>query len=56
MRDVLDPVNPKDLRPAFTRIHRQLISPKVLEGYQYLGGYLVESRWHGAIFIKQCKL
>jgi hypothetical protein len=24
MREVLDPVNPEDLRPVFTRIHRQL--------------------------------
>ena len=40
MRDVLDPVNPENLRSSFISIHRQLISPKVLEGYQYLGGYL----------------
>jgi len=41
MREVLDPVNPKDLRQTYTSIHRQLISPKVLESYQYLGGYIV---------------
>lgn len=41
MRDVLDPVNPEDLRAAFTSIHRQLQRQKVLEGYQYLGAYLV---------------
>jgi len=41
MREVLDPVNPEDLRPAFTSIHRQLQRQKVLENYQYLGGYLV---------------
>ena len=41
MRDVLDPVNPEDLRPAFTSVHRQLQRQKVLEDYKYLGGYLV---------------
>ena len=43
LSDVLDPVNPEDLRPAFDSIHRQLQRQKVLEDYQYLGGYLVES-------------
>jgi len=41
MREVLDPVNPEDLRPAFTSIHRQLQRQKILESYQYLGGYVV---------------
>ena len=41
MREILDPVNPNELRPAFTSIHRQLQRQKVLESYQYLGGYLV---------------
>ncbi len=41
MREVLDPVNPEDLRPAFTSIHRQLQRQKALESYQYLGGYIV---------------
>jgi hypothetical protein len=41
MREVLDPVNPEDLRPAYTSIHRQLQRQKVLESYQYLGSYLV---------------
>jgi hypothetical protein len=41
MREVLDLVNPGDLHPAFIRIHRQLQRQKVLESYQYLGGYLV---------------
>lgn len=41
MREVLDPVVPKNLRSAFTSIHRQLQRQKVLEGYQYLGAYLV---------------
>lgn len=41
MREVLDPVNPEDLRQAYTRLHRQLQRQKVLENYQYLGGYLV---------------
>ena len=41
MREVLDPVDPEDLRPAFTSIHRQLQRQKALESYQYLGGYIV---------------
>jgi len=41
MREVLDPINPEELRPTFTSIHRQLQRQKVLEGYQYLGGYIV---------------
>ena len=41
MRDVLDPVVPENLRPAFTCIHRQLQRQKVLENYQYLGSYIV---------------
>jgi hypothetical protein len=41
MREVLDPVNPNDLRPAYINIHRQLQRQKVLESYQYLGGYIV---------------
>jgi len=43
MRDVLDPVNPKELQPAFTSIHRQLQRQKILEGYQYLDGYHIVS-------------
>jgi hypothetical protein len=41
MREVLDPVNPEGLRPAFIKIHQQLQRQKVLENYHYLGGYLV---------------
>lgn len=40
MREVLDPVKPEQLRPAYTSIHRQLQRQKVLESYQYLGGYV----------------
>ena len=41
MREVLDPVNPEELRQAYTSIHRQLQRQKILASYQYLGGYLV---------------
>lgn len=41
MREVLDPIKPNDLRPAYISIHRQLQRQKVLESYQYLGGYIV---------------
>jgi hypothetical protein len=41
MRDVLDPVKPEDLRPAFIRLLQELQRQKVLEDYKYLGGYLI---------------
>ena len=41
MREILDYVNPEDLRPAFTNIHRQLQRQKVLESYKYLDAYIV---------------
>ncbi len=40
MREILDYVNPEDLRPAFTNIHRQLQRQKVLETYKYLDAYI----------------
>jgi len=43
MRDILDPVNPEDLRPAYKTIHRQLQRQKVLESYKYLEGYIIIS-------------
>lgn len=41
MREVLDPINPKELRQAYISIHRQLQRQKVLENHKYLGRYLV---------------
>jgi hypothetical protein len=41
MREILDPVAPEALRPAFRQIHRDLQRQKALEQYQYLGGYLM---------------
>jgi hypothetical protein len=41
MREILDPVAPAALKPAFIQIHHTLQRQKVLEKYQYLGGYLV---------------
>ena len=43
MRDILDPVNPEDLRPAYKTIQRQLQKQKVLESYKYLDGYIIIS-------------
>jgi hypothetical protein len=40
MREILDPVAPEDLRPAFRQIHRELQRQKALVKYQFLGGYL----------------
>jgi hypothetical protein len=41
MREILDPVAPEALRPAFRQIHRELQRQKALESYRYLGGYLM---------------
>lgn len=41
MREILDPVEPEALKPAFIQIHHTLQRQKVLEKYQYLDGYLV---------------
>lgn len=43
MRDILDPVNPENLRPAYKAIHKQLQRQKVLENYKYLEGYIIVS-------------
>ncbi len=43
MRDILDPVNPEDLRPAYRAVHKQLQRQKVLESYKYLDGYIIIS-------------
>jgi hypothetical protein len=43
MREILDPVNPEDLRPAYKTIHRQLQRQKILESYKYLDGYIIIS-------------
>lgn len=56
MRDVLDPVNPEDLRPAFDSTHRQLLRAKSLGRLSIFRWLFVEFRWHRAIFFKQCKL
>jgi hypothetical protein len=37
MRDVLYPIKPEDLRPAFIHIHRELQRQKILEDDKYLG-------------------
>src|SRR4029450_6488218 len=39
MREILDPVSPKVLRPVFTRIFRQLQRGKVLESMAFLDGH-----------------
>jgi hypothetical protein len=41
MREILDPVAPEALRPAFRQIHRELQRQKALAKYRYLGGYLL---------------
>lgn len=43
MREILDPVAPEAIRPAFRQIHRDLQRQKALEPYRYLGGYLMRS-------------
>ncbi|HJW29940.1 MAG TPA: hypothetical protein VJ508_11950, partial [Saprospiraceae bacterium] len=41
LRTVLDEVSPTELRAPFIHIHQQLQRRGVLEGYRYLGGFLV---------------
>jgi hypothetical protein len=41
MRAILDEVDPYELRPAFRSVHQELQKQGVLEGYRFLGKYLV---------------
>jgi hypothetical protein len=43
MRDILDPFDPDDLRPAFTDVFRRLQRGKVLERFAYLDGHYLLS-------------
>ncbi len=43
MRTVLDPVDPKALRPATVGLIQELQKQGVLESYRFLGGYLVSA-------------
>ncbi len=39
MREVIDSVNPEDIKPVFRAIHQSLQRGKALEQYEYLNGY-----------------
>jgi hypothetical protein len=41
MREILDPLDPEQLRPAFDAVLRALQRGKVLRRFKFLGGYLV---------------
>jgi hypothetical protein len=41
MREILDPIDPEQLRPAFDAVLRELQRGRVLERFQFLGGYLL---------------
>lgn len=43
LREILDGVDPRTLRPVFKALFAQLQRGKVLEAYQYLGGYYLAS-------------
>jgi Transposase DDE domain len=43
MRDILDPIDPNDLRPGFTDVFRRLQRGKVLERFTYLDGHYLLS-------------
>ncbi len=43
LREILDGVDPRTLRPAFKALFAQLQRGKVLEAYQYQGGYYLVS-------------
>ena len=55
MREILDPVAPEDLRPAFRRVHRELQRQKALAKYQFLGGYLMSVDGTGQFSSTQIK-
>src|SRR3989442_11589673 len=44
MREILDPVSPKWLRPVFTSVCRQLQRGKALEAMMFLDGHYVLAR------------
>jgi hypothetical protein len=41
MREILDPIDPESLRPVFGDVFRRLQRGKVLERFEFLGGYLL---------------
>jgi hypothetical protein len=41
MREILDPIDPEHLRPVFDAVFRELQRGKVLERFEFLGGYLL---------------
>ena len=41
MRSILDEVDPYGLRPAYVGIHQELQKQGILEGYRFLGKYLI---------------
>ncbi len=41
MRDILDPIKPEALRPAFRAVHSALQRGNAIKPYQYLGGKLL---------------
>jgi len=43
LRDIVDPVDPAHLRPAFREVHTSLQRGKALEKYEYLDGYYLVS-------------
>lgn len=55
MREILDPVAPSDLRPAFRQVHRELQRQKALAKYQFLGGYLMSVDGTGQFSSTQIK-
>jgi hypothetical protein len=55
MREILDPVAPEDLRPAFRQIHRELQRQTALAKYQFLGGYLLSIDGTGQFSSTQIK-
>ncbi len=43
IREVLDPVNPEELRPIFKDLFNQLQRAKILEKFKYMGRYYIVS-------------
>src|SRR5207247_8334862 len=53
MREILDPVSPKWLRPVFTSVFLQLQRVKALEEMMFLAGYFLLSLAGAGVFLSQ---
>ena len=50
LREILDRVNPAELRTPFIQINQRLLEHHLLEGFRYLGGFLISIDGTGQFF------